>query len=153
MTDKNCVGCNKLMSYVSRARKYCSRQCAVKVNPPNSPSAGRGRFAANPNPHGLSTAAVGKVSELVTAIDLIEQGFHVYQAMRPDSPCDYVAIRFDGSTPTEVKLVETTTGWKTATGELRCPKMADKADKCHELAVVFDKAVTYLPGQAKPSMP
>jgi rubredoxin len=64
-----------------------------------------------------------------------------------------VAIKFDGPNPTEMKMVEATTGWKTLSGELRCPDADEKASKCHEIAVVFDKKVSYLPGAAKPSLP
>jgi len=91
---------------------------------------------------GLSTGAMGKISEQLVCIDLIKRGWFVYTAFEPTHPFDVLIIKNDVRRRVEVK-----TGSYDRKG--REKKITDlKKENFDILAVVYDfSRIEYTPAE------
>ena len=114
-----------------KTKIYCSNSCRLKKYD---------RVCASwIKENSLTDGTVGAISELYASIDLFRQGFHVFRALSPASPCDLIVLKENKCFPFEVRTKQY--GWH---GALPTP---DKNIRVPNLAVVTlsDFKVHYFP--------
>ncbi|MHB8483702.1 MAG: group I intron-associated PD-(D/E)XK endonuclease [Nitrospiria bacterium] len=81
--------------------KYCSAECSTKAKTIRD-TANRQKFNLGAR-LGLSSGKIGKISELVVAIDLLKKGWNVHTAFEDTHPFDILAIKGNRTMRIEVK--------------------------------------------------
>ena len=132
--------CKKCGNPISQKRrrngaKFCTQRCAEDMQ--------RDSYrAANPK-HGIVPGALGAISELIVATDLMRRGFEVFRPLSPCCPCDLAFLRKDGT----LTRVEVRTGRDTPTGKVSLATLPKDSDRYELLAVVVadDWRIIYTP--------
>lgn len=131
----NCRRCGREIPAARRLRRavFCSNTCRHAFGAEETKK-------LNPHRQGLSTGAVGAISELIATIDLMQRGYEVFRAVSPACSCDLAALR-DG----KLTRVEVRTGTRYMTGSVSYSLAESEKHRHDVLAVVVDGEVTYTP--------
>ena len=130
-----CGNCGSEFKLWRARTKFCSTKC-------RRAKAKADYRAINPAP-ALASATTGALHELMVAADLLRKGYSVFRALSPSCPGDLAVIFPDG-----MKLVEVTTGYRSATGRLNWPPHAEHTFDI--LAIVeHTGCISYFPAGAE----
>lgn len=125
-----CVSCGgRIPREKVRGVKYCSRECQEVAS--------KAKIRELNPPLGISTGAVGALSELVAAVDLMKRGYAVFRALSPDCSCDLAIVK-----DKELWRVEVKTGYRYPNGKIYYPVSSKKQslELYDVLAVVINAA-------------
>ena len=97
-----CHGCQVKFrgAFMSKYRKFCSEDCRLKFwRERQKPNCWVGIQADI----GVARNTVGAAGELIVAVHLMAQGFHVFRALSPSCPCDLFVLKNGKSIAIEVR--------------------------------------------------
>lgn len=77
-------------------RSYCSEVCSKRAH--QTRQLERRRNCNLQARLGLPGGSVGKINEMIVAVDLTKRGYDVYTPFSPTAPFDLLAVRSDGVT-------------------------------------------------------
>lgn len=144
MRQTLCKRCGSEFVTSNNRQVYCSRKCrrettleSYRVNRPSI----KPDFMNDSIP----TATIGAIHELVTCVDLMRRGFHVFRAQSPSCPCDLICVTSKGMLRIEVR-----TGHRLNDGKLVWPIRLNP-DAFDVLAVVlYTSEIVYLDNEFRP---
>ena len=88
----------------------------------------------------MTSSARGAFCELVVAADLMRQGFEVFRALSPGSPCD-LAVLWGA----RLLRVEVRTAYRTPAGTLYCSRRSRTQPDIWAMVIRHDQEIVYDP--------